>query len=166
MRVNERLMALGILLSRASSLFPQKERLHHARFAYPHELTSLIRPGPEDSHPSLLLGSLAFNHVLRVSPSRNRRELGNMLVVAPPRAGKSILATSQLLTWPHSVIVNDIKGELFAQTAGYRSTLGRVYVIDPTGVGHRFDPSAGKRTDLELKSIAKSLLFRPNEGEG
>jgi type IV secretion system protein VirD4 len=44
--------------------------------------------------------------------------------------------------------------------------MGPVFVIDPTGVGHAFDPTVGKRTDLELKSIAKSLLYRPNEGEG
>jgi type IV secretion system protein VirD4 len=77
-----------------------------------------------------------------------------------------VLATAQLLSWPHSVIVNDVKGELFTQTAGYRSKLGKVYVIDPTGVGHRYDPTLGKHTDLELKAMAKSLLYKPDEGEG
>jgi type IV secretion system protein VirD4 len=95
-----------------------------------------------------------------------RQELGNTLVVAPPRSGKSVLATAQLLTWPHSVIVNDVKGELFNATAGYRATIVKVYVIDPTGVGHRYDPTYGKHTDLELKAIAKSLLFKPDEGDG
>jgi type IV secretion system protein VirD4 len=89
-----------------------------------------------------------------------------VLVVAPTRGGKGLLATSQLLTWPHSVIVNDIKGDLFTQTAGYRATLGKVYVIDPTGIGNRYDPLRGKHTDLELKSIAKSLLYKPDEGDG
>jgi type IV secretion system protein VirD4 len=112
------------------------------------------------------LGFAPFSHVLRVFQNSNRRELGNMLVCAPPRAGKSVLATSQLLTWPHSAIVNDIKGELFSSTAGYRSKLGKVFVIDPRGVGHRFDPTKGKRTDLDLKAIAKSLLYKPKEGEG
>jgi type IV secretion system protein VirD4 len=76
------------------------------------------------------------------------------------------LAVSQLLTWEHSVIVNDIKGDLFTQTAGYRSKLGKVFVIDPRGVGHQYDPMLGKHTDLDLKSIAKSLLHKPDEGEG
>jgi hypothetical protein len=62
--------------------------------------------------------------------------------------------------------VNDIKGELFAQTAGYRAMLGKVYVIDPTGIGHRFDPLQGKHTDLAHKSVAKSLLYKPDEGDG
>jgi type IV secretion system protein VirD4 len=59
-----------------------------------------------------------------------------------------------------------VKGELFTQTAGYRSRLGKVYVIDPTGVGHRYDPTAGKHTDLELKAIAKGLLYKSDEGDG
>ncbi len=62
--------------------------------------------------------------------------------------------------------MNDIKGELFTQTAGYRSSLGEVYVIDPTGVGHCFDPLSGKQTEDEFYSTAAHLLFKPDEGEG
>jgi hypothetical protein len=43
--------------------------------------------------------------------------------------GKGLLAVSQLLTWPHSVIVNDIKGDLFETTAGDRAKRGPVVVI-------------------------------------
>jgi len=39
------------------------------------------------------------------------------------RGGKGLLAISQLLTWPHSVVVLDIKGELYDATARYRETL-------------------------------------------
>src|SRR3712207_8605094 len=53
---------------------------------------------------SLLLGSTRFNHTLRVQSQKKRRELGNVLIVAPTRGGKGLLATSQLLTWPHSVV--------------------------------------------------------------
>jgi type IV secretion system protein VirD4 len=63
-------------------------------------------------------------------------------------------------------VVNDIKGELFTQTAGYRSTLGSVYVIDPTGIGNRYDLLSGKQTEDELLSVATHLLFKPDEGEG
>ena len=79
-----------------------------------------------------------------VRQTETRRELGNLLIVAPTRGGKGLLAVSQLLSWQHSVIVNDIKGELFTQTAGYRSTLGKVFVIDPTGVGHCLRSLAGE----------------------
>src|SRR5659263_626222 len=61
---------------------------------------------------------------------------------------------------------NDIKGDLFTQTAGYRNTLGEVIVIDPQGLGHRFDPLEGKQTEDELHSAATHLLFKPDEGEG
>jgi hypothetical protein len=63
-------------------------------------------------------------------------------------------------------VINDIKGELYSQTAGYRSTLGSVFVIDPTGIGNRYDPLLGHRTEDQLLSAATHLLFKPDEGEG
>src|SRR3712207_2319190 len=89
-----------------------------------------------------------------------------MLVTAPTRGGKGLLATAQLLTWPGSVVVNDIKGDLFDLTAGYRRTLGKVIVIDPRGVGHRYDPLLERRGEDDLRSSATQLLTEPNEGEG
>src|SRR5207237_2777087 len=80
--------------------------------------------------------------------------------------GKGLLATSQLLSWQHSVVVNDIKGEMFTQTAGYRSTLGSVYVIDPTGVGHCYYPLQEKKTEDALLSAATHLLYQADEGDG
>src|SRR3954468_10129186 len=138
--------------------------LHVARFARIDELATLASPRPRRF--GLLLGRTRFRHLLHVTPTKTRRELGNVLVVAPTRGGKGLLATTQLLTWKHSVIVNDIKGELFAQTAGYRATLGKVFVIDPAGVGHRYDPLQGKHTEDALLSVATNLLFKPDEGEG
>src|SRR3712207_1246182 len=134
-----------------ASLFHTKH-LHTARFARIDELTGLVSTVLDE--PSLLLGISHFKHVLRVRPVETRRELGNVLVVAPTRGGKGLLATSQLLSWPHAVVVNDIKGELFTQTAGYRSTLGPVIVIDTTGIGHRYDPLEGKYTEDALLSAA------------
>src|SRR3954470_16460158 len=141
-----------------------RRHLHVARFARLDELRSLVthRPTPD----SLLLGRTKYSNLLEVRATPQRRELGNLLVVAPTRGGKGLLATSQLLSWKHSVIVNDIKGELFAQTAGYRAKLGKVFVIDPGGVGHRYDPLQGKHSEDALLSAATSLLHRPDEGEG
>jgi type IV secretion system protein VirD4 len=145
------------------SLTP-KPGLHTARFARPTELSRLAKTNPES--PSLILGTGHFGQLLRVSPTPARSELGNLLVVAPIRGGKGLLATAQLLTWPHSVVVNDIKGELYEQTAGYRATLGPVFVLDPTGVGHRFDPLSGRTSEDQLLSSAHHLLFQTHEGEG
>jgi type IV secretion system protein VirD4 len=164
MRLDAWLLGASALASWAASSLSQEPRLHTARFARLHELQGLLSPGLRDA--GLLLGRGPLNHVLRVRPRPGRPELGNMLVVAPTRGGKGLLAVSQLLTWPASAIVNDIKGELFAQTAGYRSTLGPVYVLDPTGVGHQYDPLWGRQSERELYASAKSLLFEPHEGDG
>ncbi len=139
-------------------------RLHRARFSRIDELNPLLHHMP--SPDGLLLGSRKAGHFVTVRKTATRRELGNMLIVGPTRSGKGLLATSQLLSWKHSVIVNDIKGELFLQTAGYRATLGDVFVIDPTGVGHCFDPLHGKHTEDEFFSVATHLLYKPDEGEG
>jgi type IV secretion system protein VirD4 len=155
---------LRVFLSRVSAFFSRVDHLHHDRFARLYELGSLLSQNLGGT--SLLLGMSQFSYVLRVRSTRQRRELGNLLVVAPTRGGKGLLAVSQLLCWPHSVVVNDIKGDLFAQTAGFRRTLGKVYVIDPTGIGHQYDPLKGRETEGELYSSAKHLLYEPNEGDG
>src|SRR5437588_7703799 len=142
--------------------------LHRARFAKRHELAELVQKAL--CSDGVLLGKrnqwLFFNRYVSVRPTQNRRELGNTLIVAPTRGGKGLLAVSQLLSWQHSVIVNDIKGELFQATAGYRSILGKVYVIDPTGVGHCYDPLQEKKTEDGLLSAATHLLYQAEEGEG
>jgi type IV secretion system protein VirD4 len=109
---------------------------------------------------------LFFKRYVSVRPTKTRREIGNTLIVGPTRSGKGLLATSQLLTWKHSMIVNDIKGELFEASAGYRRTLGDVYVIDPTGIGHAYDPLLEKKTEDGFLSAATQLLFQVEEGEG
>ncbi len=114
----------------------------------------------------LLLGTrrlLLSKRLVTVRKTKHRPELGNLLIVAPTRSGKGLLAVSQLLTWHHSVIVNDIKGDLFTQTAGFRSLLGPVYVLDPTGVGHAYDPLQGKVTEDALYSSAAHLLHQAEE---
>src|SRR3989440_2625762 len=136
-------------------------RLHRARFARLDELTSITSPTPDPT--SLLIGVNRWKQFLLVRPTQTRRELGNMLVVAPTRGGKGLLATSQLFTWQASAVVNDLKGDLFTQTAGYRATLGEVYVIDPTGVGHRYDPLVSKTTEDQFYAAAARLLFKPHE---
>jgi type IV secretion system protein VirD4 len=155
---------VNIFMSRLNSLGGQSGKLHHARFALPHELEGLI--SHTFSETALLLGTTRLGGIYRVTSTAKRRELGNMMVVAPPRSGKSILAMSQLLTWPYSVVVVDIKGELYQYTSGFRSMLGPVYVIDPEGYGNQYDPLQGITAEDALYAVAKNLLFDPKEGEG
>ena len=45
----------------------------------------------------------------------------HVIAIAPTRSGKGVgLVVPTLLSWPHSVIVHDIKGELWAMTSGWR----------------------------------------------
>jgi type IV secretion system protein VirD4 len=155
--------------SRVSSFFSTQaySQLPHSRFAKLHELSPLLSPTLETLRTGLLLGTAPFNQVACVRPTKTRRELGNVLACAPPRAGKSLHAIAQLLAFTGgSVIVNDVKGELYAATAGFRRTLGPVYVIDPQGFGNAYDPLQGKTTEDELLSLATHLLFEGGEGEG
>jgi type IV secretion system protein VirD4 len=155
---------LAVFFSRFRAFFSRANHLHTARFASLHEIDHLLSPTVEKLGTSLLLGTSSFHHIAAVRPTRERPELGNLLICAPPRSGKSMLAISQLLTWPHSAIVNDVKGELFAKTAGYRATLGPVYAINPVaGVGHRYDPFAGRYSERALGTLAHHLLFDPQD---
>ncbi len=138
--------------------------LHRARFAHLEEVWPLL--SPSFAPDGVLLGTrraLLSKRLVTVRKTKQRPELGNLLIVAPTRSGKGLLAVSQLLTWHHSVIVNDIKGDLFNQTAGFRSLLGPVYVLDPTGAGHAYDPLAGKATEDALYSSAAHLLHQADE---
>src|ERR1700686_3797240 len=82
------------------------------------------------------------------------RELPHALIVGPPRSGKGLLAVSQLLTWEGSAIVNDLKGELFDATAGYRSRFSRIVVVDPRGFGQQFGPLASRTSEDECLAAA------------
>lgn len=57
----------------------------------------------------------------------------HVLCFAPTRSGKGVgLVIPTLLTWPHSAIVHDIKGENWGLTASFRSRFSRVLLFDPT----------------------------------
>ncbi len=56
----------------------------------------------------------------------------HVLCFAPTRSGKGVgLVVPTLLTWPHSAIVHDIKGENWELTAGFRSRFSRT--LHPEG---------------------------------
>jgi type IV secretion system protein VirD4 len=61
---------------------------------------------------------------------------------APTRSGKGVgLVVPTLLSWPHSVIIHDIKKENWALTAGWRRQFSRVWRFEPTANDSvRFNP--------------------------
>ena len=62
----------------------------------------------------------------------------HVLTYAPTRSGKGVgLVIPTLLSWPASAIVTDLKGELWALTAGWRKQYANNSVL-------KFEPAAGK----------------------
>jgi len=93
--------ALVCIGARIAALFSRSRKLYASRFARLDELSHLVTTSLA-TETSLLLGIGPLNHILRVAPTPERRELGNLLICAPTRAGKGLHATSQILTFPHS----------------------------------------------------------------
>lgn len=146
------------------SFLSHEQHLHNDRFASSDDLKPIASTSLNET--SLLLAEANYGHLLQVRPTLAHPELGNLLIVGRTRSGKGLHAVSQCLTWPHSMIVNDIKGELFTLTAGYRRTLGPVYVFNPEGYGDPFDPLDGKVTEDDLYDAATHMLFQAEEGQG
>jgi len=99
----------------------------------------------------------------------------HILAFAPTRSGKGVgLVLPTLLTWPHSVLVHDIKGENWALSAGWRQKeLGSLCLkFDPTagdGSSVCFNPLSEIRigTDHEIKDVQNiaTMIVDP-DGKG
>jgi type IV secretion system protein VirD4 len=140
-------------------LKPRRQALHgDARFA---SRTDLARANLLDDDPlGIVLGRFQGS-LLRLGGPQH------VILTAPTRSGKTVgVAIPVLLTYQGSVVVLDIKGELYATTSGWRATQGqRVFVWAPYAEdrrGHRFNPMqcVSSRPDLrtnQIQSIAASL---------
>jgi len=130
--------------------------------------------GDANAGAAIPLGKLKTDHGAATQPIAYHGR-AHMFCVAPSGAGKSqALAIPALLTWPHSVIVLDVKGELYYRTAGYRiATLGqKVYRFDPSDPGsNKFNPLAFINRDTfqieqSIADIAEVLVpIPPNARE-
>lgn len=87
----------------------------------------------------------------------------HILCVAPTRSGKGVgLVNPTLLTWKHSTVITDLKGELWALTSGWRNKYANNYCI-------RFEP-AKKRVcvdeEKQLYNVARWNPFDEIRSEG
>lgn len=88
----------------------------------------------------------------------------HVLCFAPTRSGKGVgLVVPTLLTWPHSAIVHDIKGENWDLTAGFRSRFSRTLLFDPTnGQSAAYNPLMEVRRGVnevrDVQNIADVLV--------
>jgi type IV secretion system protein VirD4 len=95
----------------------------------------------------------------------------HVFVFAPTRSGKGVsLVLPNLLSWPHSVLVHDMKGENWVLSAGWRSReLGSLCIkFDPTcadGSGARYNPlfeiRMGDQEVRDAQNVA-DILVDPN----
>lgn len=93
-----------------------------ARWATPSEIARAGLLGTKGA----VIGRLGRRYLRHDGPE-------HVLCFAPTRSGKGVgLVVPTLLTWPHSAIVHDIKGENWELTAAFRSRIGRVLLFDPT----------------------------------
>jgi type IV secretion system protein VirD4 len=123
-----------ILLSSAAGLFlvtvaaaavlrPQPRSLHgDARFARRREIAASGLLGAQ----GIILGR--FGRRFLMLPGQQ-----GIALAAPPRAGKGVgVVIPNLLNWPDSLIVTDVKKENWTITAGYRRSRGHiVHLFDP-----------------------------------
>lgn len=93
------------------------------------------------------------------------------LVFAPPRSGKGVgFGIPNLLNWPGSALVTDVKLENYAVTSGFRAEHGQaVYVFSPVdqeGRTHRYNPldfvapAGGRRID-DIQKLTFKLMPMP-----
>jgi type IV secretion system protein VirD4 len=110
------LLLVGVLLA------PVRRSLHgDARFATAKEIKAAGLLGIR----GLILGKMG-RHFLMLAG-----QLGAMCA-APPRSGKGAgLVQPNMLNWPESVVLLDVREESFSITSGYRAQFTEVYLFNP-----------------------------------
>ena len=88
------------------------------------------------SGQGVFLGKLGETYLRHDGPE-------HVLAFAPTRSGKGVgLVIPTLLTWPHSTVIHDIKGENWQLTAGFRSTFSHCLLFNPA------DPKSARYNPL------------------
>ncbi len=109
---------------------------------------------------------VSFCQLLGLCGCPARPELGHMLICGPTRSGKSLHLICNLINWSGSVVVVDIKGELHRLTSGHRAKFSNVVVLDPSGVGQRYDPFVDIGDSAEaLQTAAEVVLQADRDSE-
>jgi type IV secretion system protein VirD4 len=164
-------LALLVVLPASLAVAAQKRRPLHgdARFANRAEIVraGLLAVANEVPTPTILIGRYRGDFL--ALPGQL-----SVMLSAPTRSGKGVgVVIPNLLNWPDSAVVLDIKGENFAVTAGYRARHGQeVYAFSPfddQARSHRWNPLTAVRTGAlhrvgDLLAIGQA--FFPNDGVG
>ncbi|MBN8491030.1 MAG: type IV secretory system conjugative DNA transfer family protein [Burkholderiales bacterium] len=165
------LSGVGLLIVLPGALVaaahPRRALHGDARFANTAEMTRAGLLGKGGTGPAILIG----RHRGRFLSLPGQL---SVMLSAPTRSGKGVgVVIPNLLNWPDSVVVLDIKGENYDVTAGYRARHGQaVYAFSPFDEGarsHRWNPLTAVRNSPlhrvgDLLTIGQ--VFFPNDGGG
>lgn len=145
---------------------PQRSLHGDARFASPAEIARAGLIGGKD-RPGILVGR--HHDKLLWLPGQL-----SVMLSAPTRTGKGVgVVIPNLLNWPDSVVVLDLKGENYKITAGFRARNGHaVYAFSPFDQyarSHRWNPLSAVRSSWlhrvgDLLTIGQ--VFFPNDRGG
>lgn len=144
----------------------RQESLHgDASFA---DLADLKKAGLLDRKPESVIVGKHKGRYLYINGALH------VIMVAPTRSGKTTsIAIPVLLTYQHSMVVLDLKGELFKATSGYRASQGQqIHVWAPyatDGRTHRFNPltfvpEAPRERIAAIQTIA-AILYPDEPGK-
>ena len=116
-----------VAVAAGAAFRPRPRSLHgDAGFARRREIAASGLLGSQ----GIILGRLGRRYLMLAGQQ-------GVALAAPPRAGKGVgVVIPNLLNWPDSVIVTDVKKENWTVTAGYRRTRGHVV--------HLFDPLSSR----------------------
>ncbi|WP_417462955.1 conjugal transfer protein TraG [Kordiimonas sp.] len=97
--------------------------------------SEIVKSGLHDDR-GVFLGRLKDRYLRHDGPE-------HVMCFAPTRSGKGVgLVIPTLLSWPHSAVIHDIKGENWQLTAGWRSRFSHCLLFNPT------DPASAKYNPL------------------
>ncbi|MEM7729335.1 MAG: IncP-type conjugal transfer protein TraG, partial [Pseudomonadota bacterium] len=88
----------------------------------------------------------------------------HVMTFAPTRSGKGVgLVVPTLLSWEHSAVIHDIKGENWQLTSGWRSTFSHCLLFDPTNrASAKYNPllevRMGRNEVRDVQNIADILV--------
>ena len=160
------LMPVALAFRRTRKAAGEKNDLHgSAHWAEPDEVEATGLLPNEKNAGGVFFGDYDAQYLRHAGPE-------HILAFAPTRSGKGVgIILPTLLSWKHSVLVNDIKGECWHFTAGWRSkALGqRCIKFDPANPGSaRFNPLAEIRMDgnliKDVQNIATMIVDPDGKG--
>ena len=148
----------------------EDEPVHNAHFLTPREARQynvfIDSKKSTPLEPQLALAKFRSKPigVKSFSSGKHRVRLPHGALIASTQSGKTLLAKHTALTFPGSMVIVDIKGELYRETAGFRALLGPVYVLDAAGgTGHLYDPVSDVQTSDHDLGVLAEVLVQHNE---